>query len=157
MPKEITHFALARQLRYRLPQGSPFYEPVRTFPLLFRLGAIAPDIPFFYLAGPHKRKVQAISRHYHRTDGEALRPLLQFLDTHKSPKALALAAGVVCHLVTDTVFHPMVFYFAGMDGVHPGATGRHRQFETAMDLHFHHLHFRVFALIPMITYTATLS
>ncbi|MCG8618106.1 MAG: zinc dependent phospholipase C family protein [Desulfobacterales bacterium] len=140
MPKEITHFALARQLQYRLTPASPFYKPVHSYPRLFRLGAIAPDIPFFYLAGPHKDDIRHISRYYHRTDGEALRPLLKFLDTHNTPAALALAAGVVCHLVSDTVFHPMVFYFAGMDGVHSGATGRHRQFETAMDLHFYHLY-----------------
>lgn len=139
MPKEITHFALASRLRHRMKSGSLFYEPVRDFPCLFRLGAVAPDIPFFYLAGPHRRAVQALSPYYHRTDSSALKPLLRFLETHGSPAAKALAAGVACHLISDTVFHPMVLYFAGTQGVHSGATGRHRRFETAMDLHFHYL------------------
>ncbi|WDP90842.1 MAG: zinc dependent phospholipase C family protein [Desulfobacter sp.] len=139
MPKEMTHFALAGCLARALTSSSPFYEPVHRFPHLFLLGAIAPDIPFYYLAGRHRKKVEDLSLPFHRTDGRALEPVAAFLDRNSSGPALALAAGVVCHLAADTRFHPLVYYYAGMDGVHPGATGRHRTFETAMDVHFWHL------------------
>ena len=141
MPKEITHWTLAAAVANKLPEDSLFYAPVRSFPNLFLLGAITPDIPFYYLAGPKTAAVQGLSAPFHGTDGCALLPVLTFLDKYpdQPPAALAFAAGVICHLLADTLFHPLVYYFAGMDGVHPGATTRHRQFETAMDLYFLHL------------------
>ncbi|MCG8686090.1 MAG: zinc dependent phospholipase C family protein [Desulfobacterales bacterium] len=136
MPKEITHFALANKLSRSVPVTSAFYEPIQRYPFLFLLGAVTPDIPFYYLAGPHRKKVQELSRPFHRSDAKSLDPVLDFIDTDRSLQALALAAGVVCHIMSDTRFHPFVYYYSGMDGIHSGATGRHRQFETAMDIHF---------------------
>ncbi|MDD9302514.1 MAG: zinc dependent phospholipase C family protein [Desulfobacter sp.] len=140
MPKEITHFALARCLGRAVPETSLFYTPIKNYPRLFTLGAVTPDIPFYYLAGPGRERVQALSQPFHRTCSRALLPVLKFLSRNRSEPALALAAGVICHLVSDTQFHPLVYYYAGMDGVHKGATARHRLFETAMDLHFYHLY-----------------
>jgi len=134
MPKEITHFALAGQLARALSVNSPFYGPVNKYPNLFLLGAVTPDIPFYYLAGPDRELVQNLSEPFHRR--HALAPVLEFLEQDSSSPSLALAAGVVCHIMSDTQFHPLVYYYAGMDEVHKGATGRHRTFETAMDLHF---------------------
>ncbi len=134
MPKEITHFALARSLARAVPETSTFYSPVHRFPYLFCLGAVTPDIPFFTLAGPGADKIQALSIPFHGS--RALVPVLKFLDRHRSEAALALAAGVICHVLSDTRFHPLVYYYSGMDLIHAGATARHRQFETAMDLYF---------------------
>jgi len=141
MPKEITHWTLAAVVANKLPGGSIFFKPIRSFPNLFLLGAITPDIPFYYLVGPETKRIQALSAPFHGTDGRSLEPVLAFLDKNpvKTPAVLAFAAGVICHILSDTLFHPLVYYFAGMDGVHPGATARHRQFETAMDLYFLHL------------------
>jgi Zinc dependent phospholipase C len=141
MPKEITHWSLAVTLADNLPGDSLFYEPVRSFPYLFLLGAITPDIPFYYLAGPKTAAVQSLSVPFHGTDERTLLPVLLFLDKYPDhpPAALAFAAGVISHILADTLFHPLVYYFTGMDGVHPGATARHREFETAMDLYFLHL------------------
>jgi membrane-bound metal-dependent hydrolase YbcI (DUF457 family) len=141
MPKEITHWTLASTVANKLPEGSLFFEPIRSFSNLFLLGAITPDIPFYYLAGPKTKVIQGLSAPFHGTDGRALLPALTFLDNYpdQNPAVLAFAAGVICHILADTLFHPLVYYFAGMDGVHPGATTRHREFETAMDLYFLHL------------------
>ncbi len=141
MPKEITHWTLAAALAKKLPKDSLFYQPVHSLINLFLLGAITPDIPFYYLVGPKTAFIQNLSAPFHRRDARALVPVLAFLDQNpdREPAALAFAAGVICHILADTKFHPLVHYFAGMDGVHPGATARHRQFETAMDLHFWHL------------------
>ncbi|RLB91998.1 MAG: hypothetical protein DRH26_07135, partial [Deltaproteobacteria bacterium] len=141
MPKEITHWTLAATVANKLPKCSLFFDPIRSHPNLFLLGAITPDIPFYYLAGPKTALIQALSAPFHGTDGRALLPALTFLDNYpdQNPAALAFAAGVICHLLADTLFHPLVYYFAGMDGLHPGATARHRKFETAMDLYFLHL------------------
>lgn len=138
MPKEITHWSLAAATAEKLPQGSLFYKPIHSFFNLFLLGAITPDLPFYYLAGPKSAVIQKLSSPFHGRDERSLVPVLAFLDQHrdKDPAALAFAAGVICHIMADTLFHPLVYYFAGMKGIHPGATARHRQFETAMDLHF---------------------
>ncbi len=136
MPKEITHFALARSLAQAVPETSAFYSPVQRFPYLFCLGAVTPDIPFFTLAGPGAYKIQALSTPFHGKDRRALGPVLGFLDRNRSEPAMALAAGVICHVLSDTRFHPLVYYYTGMDQAHAGATARHRQFETAMDLYF---------------------
>jgi len=142
MPKEIAHFTMARMTGAALGRAhSPFRKALGKYPNLFVLGGVAPDIAFYCLAGPGARETQALSAPFHRPDKRALLPVLEFLDRRRARgkedlPALALAAGAVCHIMADTVFHPMVYYFAGMDGAHPGATARHRQFETAMDLCF---------------------
>ncbi len=141
MPKEITHFALARTLGKCVPEASLFYDPIIRYPNLFCLGAVTPDIPFFYLAGSDRERVQALAKPFHGGNAQVLVPVLEFLDRFKDQApALALAAGMICHILSDTRFHPLVYYYSGMDGLHHGATGRHRQFETAMDLHFWHLY-----------------
>jgi len=142
MPKEIAHFTMARMTGKALgKEHAPFREAVEKYPALFVLGGVAPDINFYCMAGPGAKQIQALSAPFHQSNRKALLPVLEFLDRRLAGKkldfpALALAAGAVCHIMADTVFHPLVYYFAGMDGVHPGATARHRQFETAMDLYF---------------------
>ena len=143
MPKEIAHFALARKTADALPKGLIFSNAVDRFFNLFVLGAVAPDIYFYYLAGPDKDRIQGLSKPFHRSDKKALLPVLSFLEnregqTGEDLPALALAAGVICHIMSDTRFHPLVYYYAGMDRIHKGATARHRQFETALDIWFWH-------------------
>ncbi len=143
MPKEISHWYLAGLVRENLPEESVFYKPVHTHENLFFLGAVAPDIPFYYLVGPKKIRIQAAAEPFHRPDTRGLAPVLSFFDSilfsQPDPAALSLGAGIICHILSDTAFHPLVYYYSGMSSVHPGATARHRQFETALDLYFQHL------------------
>jgi hypothetical protein len=138
MPKEITHFTLADRIQNALPEDSLFKTPARKFPYLFLTGSISPDIPFFYIAGANRNFIQALSHPFHGLDRSALLPVLHFLNHYREDHqdALAYASGVVCHILTDTVFHPLVSYFSGCEELHKGATVRHRQFETAMDYYF---------------------
>lgn len=140
MPKEISHWYLADRVKSNLPEGSVFFDPVHTCENLFFLGAVAPDIPFYYLLGPRSARIQAAAEPFHRSDQRALAPVLTFLEQMKGPDmdagALSLGAGILCHILVDSVFHPLVYYFSGMSRVHPGARVRHRQFETALDLYF---------------------
>ncbi len=142
MPKEIAHWYLADRVKSFLPEESVFFEPVHACENLFFLGAVAPDIPFYYLAGPGSARIRAAAEPFHRPDPGALIPVLSFFEQMqqfgKDARALSLGAGILCHLLADTVFHPLVYYYSGMPRVHPGATARHRQFETALDLYFLH-------------------
>ncbi|MCF8090915.1 MAG: zinc dependent phospholipase C family protein [Desulfotignum sp.] len=143
MPKEISHWYLAGLVRENLPEKSVFYKPLHTHENLFFLGAVAPDIPFYYLLGPKKNRIQAASDPFHSPDARALAPVLSFFDSmifsQPDPAALSLGAGIICHILSDTAFHPLVYYYSGIFPEHPGATARHRQFETALDLYFQHL------------------
>lgn len=142
MPKEISHWYLADRVKSRLPEDSVFFDPVHACENLFFLGAVAPDIPFYYLAGPGSTRIRAAAKPFHRPDAGALIPVLSFFEqtrqTGMDARALSLGAGIICHLLADTAFHPLVYYYSGMSRVHPGATARHRQFETALDLYFLH-------------------
>ncbi|MFN2359060.1 MAG: zinc dependent phospholipase C family protein, partial [Desulfotignum sp.] len=143
MPKEISHWYLADLVKEGLPVDSVFYKPVHTHENLFFFGAVAPDIPFYYLLGPKKTRIQTVAHSFHQTDVRALMPVFAFFDrmpvSNPHAAALSLGAGIICHILSDTAFHPLVYYFSGMSLVHPGATARHRQFETALDLHFQYL------------------
>jgi hypothetical protein len=142
MPKEISHWYLADRVKSYLPEDSVFFDPIHTCENLFFLGAVAPDIPFYYLVGPGSVRIHAAARPFHRPDAGALIPVLSFFEQMRKPdmdaRALSLGAGILCHIFADTAFHPLVYYYSGMSRVHPGATARHRQFETALDLYFMH-------------------
>ncbi len=138
MPKDITHIAIAEKVSDKLPEDSIFYRPIQKFLNVFIYAAVIPDAPFYYIIGPCSTAIQNSAKKFHTTDSSSLSPILEFLKLFPKddPEALAFAAGVCCHIMTDTYFHPMVYYYAGMDGLHPGATARHRLFETALDYHF---------------------
>jgi hypothetical protein len=142
MPKEIAHWYLADRVKSFLPEDSVFFEPVHACENLFFLGAVAPDIPFYYLAGPGSARIRAAAEPFHRPDAGALIPVFSFFEQMQKSgmdaRALSLGAGILCHILADTTFHPLVYYYSGMPRVHPGATARHRQFETALDLYFLH-------------------
>ncbi len=138
MPKEIAHLAMAQKAFGSLPKDALFYDPIQSHFNLFLYGSIVPDICFFYVIGPHASVVQKAGDIFHTSSPSSLYPVIEFLKRcpKNDPAALALAAGVCTHIIADTVFHPMIYYFAGLDNVHKGATARHRMLETAMDLHF---------------------
>lgn len=138
MPKEIAHLAMAQKVLAGLPEDSLFYNAGHQFLDFFLYGAIAPDTCFYYILGPNRSCIQMACRPFHVSGRGALMPVLEFLDgvSGREPEALAFAAGICSHLIADTRFHPLVYYFSGSDDIHDGATARHRMFETAMDVHF---------------------
>ncbi len=138
MPKEIAHIHLAKDVFFHLPESSLFSKAIRTHFNLFLYGAIAPDTFYYYLFGPNPSFVLNLSHRIHAQNGSSLLPFLNFLNHFKKeePGALAFLAGICCHIMTDTIFHPMVYYFCGMAGVHSNAEIRHITFETALDVYF---------------------
>ncbi len=138
MPKEFAHLSLASEMVKALPPDSIFYHAVHRHYPVFLYGSVIPDSPYFYITGPQSEFIQRLTRPFHTNDNSCLFPLLLFLKAHPETDldAVAFAAGICCHLMADTVFHPLVYYFSGFDGIHNGATTRHRIFETAMDYYF---------------------
>ncbi len=138
MPKEIAHMTLAQMVLESLPCESIFYKPIQKYFHLFLYGSMAPDSPSFYVVGPHIPFIQSLGLRFHTTNKSSLLPVLKFSDQIdlSDEDALSFLAGVTTHIMADTTFHPLVYYYAGMDNLHKGATNRHRLFETAMDYYF---------------------
>ncbi len=137
MPKEITHWILADRLKRILPPDSLFFRPVRRYPQLFLTGAVAPDTPYNYAAGPRAEKIQCLSNPLHGIGSSCLSPVLDLLKKEDGDEVtLAFSAGVVSHIMADTAFHPLVGYYSGLGGIHAGANTRHRLIETGMDYFF---------------------
>lgn len=138
MPKELAHWTLAAKVSGKLKKTSLFFKPVQQFPNLFLYGAIAPDTPYTYVFGPENRWVQNLSSRFHCSSRRALVPVLDFLEqcSQKDPAALAFSAGLICHIIADTIFHPLVEYYSGDMDRDEGAVTRHHLFETAMDYYF---------------------
>ena len=137
---------IARQAALRLDAGAAprTAAAVRACPEAFLLGAIAPDCPFY--VAKDARVVGIATRLHGQGADDAYAPVKRALaalaDGTKAvpPAAIAFAAGALCHIASDTVFHPAVFYFTGF-AAHPRVAVsrsylfRHREFESAMDLH----------------------
>jgi hypothetical protein len=137
MPKETVHMHLAQEVCRQIPSDSIFCEAIQHHVNLFLYGAVAPDTCFHYILGPCRSVVNPAGHIFHTTDASALVPILKFLNRFpgKDADALAFAAGLCCHIMADTWFHPLVYYFSGAEGLHDGSVARHRMFETALDLH----------------------
>lgn len=138
MPKEISHWTLAAGMAEKLAEKSLFTAAVHEYPHLFLYGAVAPDTPFTYVTGPDNAWIQELAGQFHQTDEKALAPIFRLLKSSngKDAAACAFAAGMVCHVISDTVFHPLVEYFTGHVERHKGAITRHHLFETALDYYF---------------------
>lgn len=138
MPKEISHWTLAAGMAEKLAPQSLFAAAVHEYPHLFLYGAVAPDTPYTYVTGPHNSWLQNLSRQFHATDPTVLKPIFRLLESSrgKEKDVLAFAAGMVCHVISDTLFHPLVEYFTGHVERHKGAITRHHLFETALDYYF---------------------
>jgi hypothetical protein len=146
MPKELCHFMIARQAALRLDAGAAprTTEAVRAHPETFLLGAVAHDCPFYSQADA--RVVGIATRLHGQGADDAYAPVKRAIATvadgtkHPPQAAAAFAAGALCHIAGDSVFHPAVFYFTGFASHASVAVSRsylfrHREFETAMDLH----------------------
>ncbi len=138
MPKEIAHISIARSVVEKLPDQSLFSRAISGCPNLFLYGAVAPDTFYYYLLGPDLRSTQKLTKPFHTSDSSCLDPVFNLLriNGHDKDKTLAFTGGLLSHMATDTVFHPMIYYFCGHDDLHVGATARHRAFETALDFYF---------------------
>jgi hypothetical protein len=146
MPKELTHWMIARAAAARLETAAVprTAESVRRCPEALLLGAVAHDGPFYL---PKAGRMADIAARLHgKGADDAYAPVKRAIadlpaGTRTGSPAIAFAAGALCHMAADVVFHPAVFYFTGFAS-HPDETirgaciFRHREFESAMDVYF---------------------
>ncbi|MBF0497765.1 MAG: zinc dependent phospholipase C family protein [Deltaproteobacteria bacterium] len=137
MPKEITHWLIARRLAEKL-DGTGYTPSLRQNPNCLMLGAVFHDA-LFYLP-PYA----AIADHWHGIDGEdtfeMIRRLSTSIDEPSSQGPMrAFLVGVISHIFADITFHPMIFHLTGQyhdadRRMRSQAVQAHRVFETRLDL-----------------------
>lgn len=149
MPREVVHGEiLAAALAGCGEQAVCVRRAVAQFPSAARLGALAPDAPYFYRAG--RSALEEIGERIHGGKGEDTwqvpRALLEHVD-FAGPSAptrdlsIAFLAGFISHCVVDAVFHPMVYYFSGdyydpIPAKRRAARAAHRLIEVYLDAHW---------------------
>jgi hypothetical protein len=150
VPKEVSHWWLSLEVLAELKQ-----------PLLgallgrnrnvFLLGSVAPDFLFYYLHGPENQKFREAAMALHGADGGDTLAILAktagiysaALENHAvaigeggfnlAEAVWAFLFGYACHVVADSVFHPLVLYCAGKGGGE--ALYNHYLFESVLDLY----------------------
>jgi len=106
----------------------------RTFRAEYLLGAVSPDTLYYF--GAQTPQVKSAADRAHGSCGENTYEFLRTASAHLTPftqeayPVYAFLSGVLAHIAADSVFHPLVYYYCGIEE----ATERHWMFETRMDL-----------------------
>ena len=133
MPKEITHWLIAREIIGKL-RDHPFWgENLSAYANIFQLGTVLPDSPANMLYGGQNKILKKIDRRLHEsnTGYQAVADSARRNIPLKPPQS-ALLAGILSHFLADAVFHPFVFYFCNR------IQTRHYRLETYLDLYYLH-------------------
>lgn len=144
MPKEITHWAVAQKAADCAP-GPDIRRVIKDNMSLYLAGSVLVDSPYYAFIGGDKDLFAKAGARLHAMGEEspfAVVLRVPSVFTGKgADQALAFAFGALTHIITDTVFHPMVYYLTG-DYDDPDAAKRkkavtlHRLLETWMDVWF---------------------
>jgi hypothetical protein len=126
--------------------GSLSGDAALSHPNALRLGAIFPDVLFYLTGSRGLSRYRDLAQAYHGAHGEdtylLIRRIAALLPDSPYPVPLqAFLAGVACHIQTDMVFHPLVYYLCGnYDDADPVRRTRsvqdHRRLECLMDIYF---------------------
>lgn len=142
MPKEITHWAVAKKAAGRAPEPH-LKRIIHDNMNLYITGALAVDSPSYVAIGRDKALFARAGDRLHAMGGES--PFASVLQVPAiatgvdEDRAMAFTLGALTHVVADMVFHPMIFHLTG-DYHHPDEARRkkavtlHRLLETWIDV-----------------------
>ena len=132
MPKEITHWLIAEEIVATLGQTSRLKKIITEYKHLYLVGAVLPD-SLLYLK--HGKDATTVIKKAEEIDNapDSYFFIKNYFDTkigRLTDAELSLLAGIVIHFFTDSVFHPFIYYFGGMNNAN------HFILETYADLYF---------------------
>ncbi len=149
MPRELVHWKVLEDAIDALPTDSAGHVKhcLQQQQAAAYLGAVAHDGPYYFQNGNHPFEFIAQMLHgkYGGDTLAALRGAAQGIFDYQEPvrsKMWGFLLGMLSHMVTDVVFHPVVYYFTG-DYYSPdedqrrNARVRHRIFEVYLDSWVH--------------------
>jgi hypothetical protein len=139
MPKEFTHWLIADGGREKLSAGR-LKNAIEANPNLFHLGAVLTDSPYYSVFSARGREFKKLADALH---GEhfayPFKNLVFRYGSRPDAKRLAFLSGALCHIASDSVLHPLVYYFTGHSEHDDAETARiasglHRKLETLIDI-----------------------
>ncbi len=148
MPKELTHFTIARQV-LELMESSWIKESLQKYICLYYIGAVAFDTPY-YLRGRYRPYFQTLAAYLHGTGKEnTFQPIKGLFNSYRDEVPeylLPFIYGLFTHIVIDAEFHPLIYsltgdYYDADQGRRIKAICSHREWEANLDIYFSH-HFR---------------
>jgi len=139
VPKEHTHWHLARRVADRLEPG-PLADAVVAYDEFLLAGAVSHDSAYYSLGDEFAKKT---ADRLHGTEGQDSFAPFRALAAHRDElgaQGFAFGLGALTHLAADATFHPLVFSWTGDPeapdpGLRTGWLYRHQACETALDLH----------------------
>ena len=145
MPKEITHWLVSIKTAEAL-RGTQLGDAALRNQNVLKLGAIFPDILFYLPDNPKNSRYLDVAHALHGNNGEdTYEQIRQVIEVMKRSlyrqELLSFLLGVITHIQTDIVFHPMIYYLTG--NYHDAETSKrskaieqHRRFECLTDIYY---------------------
>jgi hypothetical protein len=143
MPKEITHWLIARQVTKDL-RGTEIGELAAEFPNCVDLGAVMHDTPYYAGSSRWKQPMQRFANIMHGRGIDAFSVIHSMSTaatmTQNPAPVRAMIIGMLTHIAADSIFHPLVYHETGNyrdpdPALRTRAVQQHRRFETALDVY----------------------
>jgi len=143
MPKEITHWLIARQVATSL-KGTALGDVASDFPNCVKLGAIIHDAPYYARNRRWKKQLLHFADVMH---GRGIDPFASIKSiteaaatAHHPGPIRAMVIGMLTHIAADSCFHPLVYHETGNyhdpdPAKRSHAVQLHRRFETTLDVY----------------------
>lgn len=145
MPKEVTHWCIANEVRGQLPQGA-IAKSTNAFPNVYLLGAVFHDC-LYYSSDPYILSTKLPDFLHGAHEEDTFSVITSLINMHRSVNdeagkiILAFLAGVASHIFVDVNFHPFIYHYTGNyydedSQKREVATKQHRMIEALLDQHF---------------------
>jgi hypothetical protein len=143
MPREFTHWFVAEKVAGELT-GTVYEKPINNNKNLFFLGSNFHDSLFYFYKFSNNKRLKSLANVLHGSNKEntyaIIKSMVELIKrSEKNGHLIAFLAGIITHINTDSVFHPMVFHLAGhyaKDEYMIKANQRHHQIEALMEFYF---------------------
>ncbi len=134
MPKEFTHIHIARDVLRQLEEMDYTNNILMSNKDHFILGSVLPDTPAYLNSGKHSFIMKETDKNFHDSKNIRFTGFINVLQNcRKSCEEMtALSLGTLCHIISDSVFHPMVYHFSGISDIKT-----HFRLESDIDMIFH--------------------
>jgi hypothetical protein len=151
MPKETTHWIVAEKVSQALAK-TPYGPILKSHPNLLKFGAVFHDKLYYLPTKSYpkneelRQAIHNIPSKLHGTKGEdtlaIIRQLCKNIQQQSNNEHLiAFMVGIITHIFTDVVWHPMVYHYTG-NYYNPNtlqeykAQANHLKLEAIFDLYF---------------------
>lgn len=143
MPKEITHWLIARQVTKAL-RSTTLGNVSTPFPNCVDLGAVMHDAPYYASSRRWKLPMHRFANIMHGRGIDAfavIRSMSEAAARAQNPGPVrAVIIGMLTHIAADSIFHPFVYHETGNyrdpdPALRTRAVQQHRRFETALDVY----------------------